>query len=58
MARRKEMDTRKLISMPAELVERIKRFRFSNEINTEAEAIRLLIEMGLETAAKRQKEPK
>ena len=31
-----------------ELVERIKRYRFAKEINSEAEAIRALIERGLE----------
>ncbi len=36
--------------MPPELKERIRKFRFANEIDTEAEAIRLLIERGLENA--------
>lgn len=48
MAREKSMDVRKIVSMPATLVESIKRYRFSKEINSEAEAIRILIEKGLE----------
>jgi hypothetical protein len=36
------------LSMPSELKERIRKFRFANEIDTEAEAIRQLIERGLD----------
>lgn len=49
MSREKSMDVRKIISMPAELVERIKHYRFANQINSEAEAIRALIEKGLDS---------
>ena len=38
---------RTILSMPPELKERIKRFRFDKQINSEAEAIRLLIEKAL-----------
>lgn len=48
MPRNKEMDTRKIVSLPAALAEAIADFRFSERINTEAEAIRILIEAGLE----------
>ena len=50
MPREKKMSSqRTILSMPSELKERIRKFRFANEIDTEAEAIRLLIERGLET---------
>jgi hypothetical protein len=47
---------RTILSMPPELKEQIRAFRFANEINTEAEAIRVLIERGLkaEERAKRK----
>ena len=38
---------RTILSMPPELKEQIRAFRFANQINTEAEAIRVLIERGL-----------
>jgi predicted DNA-binding protein len=41
-------DKRTIISMPEELRERVRSYRFSKQINTEAEAIRTLIEKGLE----------
>jgi hypothetical protein len=41
---------RTILSMPPELKERIRKFRFSNEINTEAEAMRFLLEKGLEAS--------
>ena len=44
MPRERSMDVRKIVSMPAELVDRIRRYRFAREINTEADAIRMLIE--------------
>ena len=48
MAREKEMDTRKIVSLPAHLAKAIEDFRFGERISTEAEAIRRLIEAGLE----------
>ncbi len=39
---------RTILSMPPDLKERIRAFRFSKQINTEAEAIRLLLEQALE----------
>ena len=51
MPKEKKMsDQRIILSMPSELKERIRKFRFANEIDTEAEAIRLLIERGLEAS--------
>ena len=47
MPRTKEMDTRKIVSVPIELAEAIADFRFGERIRTEAEAIRRLIEAGL-----------
>ena len=47
MPREKEMDTRKIVSMPAELAKAIEDFRFDERISTEAEAIRRLLEAGL-----------
>ena len=38
-----------------ELVERIKAFRFENRIETKSEAIRLLVEKGLEEYEKKPK---
>ncbi len=39
--------------MPDELVQRIQDYRFENRIASEAEAIRRLIELGLDAAKKR-----
>ncbi len=41
-------DKRTIISMPEELREKVRSYRFSKQINTEAEAIRTLIGKGLE----------
>jgi hypothetical protein len=55
MPKEKKMSSqRTILSMPSELKERIRKFRFANEIDTEAEAIRLLIERGLETTGEEQ----
>ncbi len=40
--------------MPFELKVRIRKFRFTNEVDTEAKAIRLLIERGLATSGGEQ----
>ncbi len=42
--------TRKLVSLPNELLAEIDDYRFSNRVKTESEAIRRLIELGLEKA--------
>lgn len=42
--------TRKLVSLPHEMVEAISEYRFAQKIGTEAEAIRRLIQKGLEAA--------
>src|SRR5438477_8505875 len=47
MARPKTMETRKLVSLPAELSRAIEDYRFTNRIGSESEAIRRLIETGL-----------
>jgi len=47
-------DQRVVVSMPPELKERIRKFRFANEINTEAEAIRTLLDTALKTDEERR----
>ena len=42
--------TRKLVSLPNEMLRAIDDFRFENRIKTESEAIRRLIERGLKAA--------
>ena len=36
-----------ILSMPSDLRERVRAFRFANQINTEAEAIRTLLDQAL-----------
>ena len=48
MVKEKKMDVRKIVSMPAKLIERVKKYRFAKQINSESEAVRVLIEKGLE----------
>ena len=60
MPKERTMATQRIIiSTPEELRERIRAYRFEKHINTEAEAIRALIEKGLEaegvTAASKPK---
>ena len=50
------MAARKPVSLPPELVEAVDEYRFANRFKTESEAIRRLIELGLE-AAKQEVEP-
>lgn len=50
-----ETTVRKNVAMPNELWERVRTWRFQNEINTESEAIRRLVEAGLETLAGKSK---
>ncbi|WP_044561467.1 hypothetical protein [Azospirillum sp. B4] len=47
MAREKAMSTRKLFSLPVDLIQQIERYRFSRQIATEAEAVRNLLRRGL-----------
>lgn len=58
MAVNPDTTARKLITMPHELVERVKAFRFQQQINTETEAIRRLIELGLDAVAQDGTKPK
>jgi hypothetical protein len=60
VARKAEMETRKIVSLQPWLVEAIRDYRFDERISTESEAIRQLIIKGLaaegrsvEPAAKR-----
>ena len=50
MVREKSMETRKIVSITADMAEAISNFRFENRISSESEAIRRLIEMGLAAA--------
>ena len=47
MAKPLKLSEKKLIALAPEMVEAIKEFRFSNRIDTESEAIRQLISIGL-----------
>jgi Arc/MetJ-type ribon-helix-helix transcriptional regulator len=51
MPRPKTGDTRKMVTLPAELAQAIEEYRFANRFKTEAEAIRRLIEAGLQALA-------
>ena len=53
MAVNRDTTTRKLVSLPHTMVQAIEDFRFQGRIKTESEAIRRLIELGL-NAAKQQ----
>ena len=48
VGRPKSMDTRKIVSLPAALAQAIEDYRFAHRLKTEAEAIRRLIEAGLQ----------
>jgi hypothetical protein len=45
----------KRVNMTEELAERVADYRFNNRIRSENEAIRQLLELGLEAAANREK---
>jgi len=47
------MDTRKIVSLPADLAKAIEDFRFEERISTEAEAIRQLLIAGLEARGRK-----
>ena len=48
MAKDAVLTTKKLINLNPSMVERVSDFRFTNRINTESEALRLLLEIGLD----------
>ena len=52
MAKEPVMVTRKIVSLPAELAKAVDDFRFENRLRSEAEAIRILLEAGLEAKRK------
>jgi hypothetical protein len=49
---------RKALGFTAEQWERVKEFRFDQRIPTEADAVRRLIDLGLETAGAKGAKPK
>jgi Arc/MetJ-type ribon-helix-helix transcriptional regulator len=57
MARPKTMAGRKIVSLPPDLEKAVDDFRFENRFPTESEAIRRLIELGLEAAKAQNKRP-
>jgi hypothetical protein len=50
--RPKTTDTRKIVSLPANLAQAVEDYRFDNRFKSEAEAMRRLIEVGLEHETK------
>ncbi|BCI68075.1 hypothetical protein AAJCM20276_26990 [Acetobacter aceti] len=50
MAINKETTTQKLIAMPKSLAEKVSEYRYDNRLPSEAEAIRRLIQIGLEAS--------
>ena len=50
MARPKNMEARKMVSLPPALAEQVEGHRFKNRFQTKAEAIRCLLELGLDAA--------
>lgn len=51
-----EKDPRIITPMPPTLVEAIDDYKFANRLDSRAQAIRQLIQLGLEAAKQRQKE--
>lgn len=49
MAINKQTTVQKLVAMPRSLVEKISEYRYDNRLPSEAEAIRRLIQRGLES---------
>jgi hypothetical protein len=47
-----EKDPRVILPIPRELLRRVDDFRFDNRLNSRAEAIRLLLQRGLDAAPK------
>jgi len=58
MGRPKTMVSRKPVSLPPELSQAVEDFRFANRFKTESDAIRHLIELGLEAAGAKGTKPK
>jgi hypothetical protein len=54
MAENDDPPVRKTVSLPSGFWRRIEDFRFENRIKRETEAIRRLIELGLEAEARRK----
>jgi hypothetical protein len=50
IGRPKVGETRKMVTMPADLAQAVDDYRFKNRIKTEAEALRQLIEAGLKAS--------
>ena len=50
MVRPSTAPIRKQVSLPAEIAQAVEDYRFANRISSESEAIRRLIELGLEKA--------
>lgn len=46
--RPKLADTRKIFSLPADMAQAVEDYRFANRFKSEAEALRRLIELGLD----------
>lgn len=55
MARPEAYPVKKLVGLTAELAEKISEFRFDERIKSENEAIRRLIEVGLEAIKKKKR---
>jgi hypothetical protein len=58
MARPSTAPVRKQVNLTAETAARVVEYRFDHRLATESEAIRRLIELGLEAAKARPQEPK
>jgi metal-responsive CopG/Arc/MetJ family transcriptional regulator len=52
-----EKAPRVILPMPHDLLQAVDNFRFDNRINSRAEAIRRLLELGLDAAAKTAPSP-
>jgi Arc/MetJ-type ribon-helix-helix transcriptional regulator len=52
MEKAKRRGSRKPVSLPPDLAKAVEDYRFENRFNTESEAIRRLIELGLKAVAK------
>ena len=58
MAMNSDTTTRKVVTMPKEMAQAIDDFRFEHRIKTESEAMRKLIEAGLQAYAPKPKPKK
>jgi metal-responsive CopG/Arc/MetJ family transcriptional regulator len=50
MAINRDSGTRKLITLPHDLLREVDDYRFANRINTESETLRQLVRLGLDAA--------